>query len=68
MKIQQNEGILQLSSSEQQDNSQQLSQAVIHLLEDKAAATLLGEQAHQVVLNNQGASARTLAQVQELML
>lgn len=65
--LEQNQGIVQLSSPEQVDISQQLSQAVITLLEDKEAATLLGSQAHQVVLNNQGASARTLAQVQELI-
>lgn len=50
------------------DIHQQLAQAVINLLEDKEAANLLGIQAHNVVLNNQGASSLTLAQVQALLL
>lgn len=65
--LKQNQGIVQLSSIKQHDVSQQLAKAVINLLEDNDAATLLGSQAHQVVLKNQGASARTLAQVQELL-
>ena len=66
--LQQNQGIAQLlATSNNATHAQQLAQAVINLLEDKEAATLLGSQAHQVVLNNQGASARTLAQVQELI-
>lgn len=44
-----------------------LAKAVINLLEDKEAAYLLGSQAHKVVLNNQGATNKTLAQVQELL-
>jgi len=64
--LQQNKGIVQLSSAEN-DNYQQLAQAVINLLEDKEAASFLGSRAHKVVLNNQGASTRTLAQVQELL-
>lgn len=63
-----NQGIMQLPAGKQNDNSQQLSQTVINLLEDKEAANLLGSNAHRVVLNNQGASARTLAQVQELIV
>lgn len=65
--LQQNQGVMQLSAATQTDNSQQLSQAVINLLANKAAATKLGTNAHQVVLSNQGASARTLMQVQELI-
>jgi 3-deoxy-D-manno-octulosonic-acid transferase len=65
--LQQNKGIVQLSSSDKNENCQQLAQAVISLLADKEAAALLGAQAHQVIRNNQGASARTLAQVQELI-
>ena len=65
--LKQNQGIVQLSSIKQHDVSQQLAQAVINLLEDDDAATLLGSQAHQVVLKNQGASARTLAQVKKLL-
>jgi len=61
------QGITQLSSTNSSDDIKQLAQAVTHLLEDNEAATLLGLQAHQVVLNNQGASERTLAQVQELI-
>jgi len=66
MQLKQNQGIIQLSSTKN-DNYQQLAQTVINLLEDKDASNLLGSRAHRVVLNNQGASARTLAQVQELM-
>lgn len=44
-----------------------LAQAVIHLLEDKEAAYVLGSQAYKVVLNNQGASRKTLIKVQELL-
>ena len=66
--LQQNQGIVQLlSASNNVSHAQQLAQAVINLLKNNEAATLLGFQAHQVVLNNQGASARTLAQVQELI-
>ncbi len=67
MQLQQSQGIVQLSSSEEKNNIQALAQAVINLLEDKDAASLLGSQAYQVVLNNQGASTRTLTQVQELI-
>ena len=63
----QNQGVVQLSAATHNTNSQALSQAVIDLLENKAAASILGANAHQVVLSNQGASARTLAQVQELI-
>lgn len=63
----QNQGVVQLSASTQNSNSQALSQAVINLLENKEAASILGVNAHKVVLCNQGASARTLAQVQELI-
>lgn len=66
--LQQNQGIVQLSYSGENDNVQALAQAVINLLENKETANLLGSQAHQVVLNNQGASTRTLAQVQELII
>ena len=66
--LKQNEGVLQLSpASENNSPAQQLAQAVIKLLKDNEAANLLGSQAHQVVLNNQGASARTLVQVKELL-
>jgi len=66
--LKQNQGIVQLPSLQKDDNNQHLAQAVLNLLTDNEAATQLGVQAHQVVLNNQGASARTLAQVQELLL
>lgn len=65
--LQQSQGVVQLPPFAANDNVQVLAQAVINLLENKDAASLLGIQAHQVVLNNQGASARTLAQVQELI-
>lgn len=66
--LQQAQGIVQLSSTNPDDNAQQLAQAVISLLENKETASLLGAHAHQVVLNNQGASTRSLAQVQKLMV
>ncbi len=65
--LKQAQGIVQLSSSSPEEHSQQLATAVIDLLEDNGAASLLGAKAHQVVLNNQGASARTLAEVKELL-
>jgi 3-deoxy-D-manno-octulosonic-acid transferase len=46
---------------------QQLAQAVLSLLQDPAQQISLGAQAHEVVLANQGASNKTLAQVQELL-
>ena len=67
MQLKQNQGIIELSSTEN-DNYQQLAQTVINLLEDEEAAILLGSRAHKVVLKNQGASLRTLAQVQELLI
>lgn len=60
------QGIVQLPFS-QNDNFQQLAKSVINLLQDKYTATLLGKQAYNVVINNQGASDKTLVQVQELM-
>jgi len=66
--LQQNKGVVQLSPVSKSGNAAQpLAQAVIELLKDNKAASLLGSQAHQVVLNNQGASKRTLAQVLELL-
>jgi len=66
--LQQEQGLMQLSSTSQNDNAQQLAEAVINLLENNEAASLLGSHAHQVVLNNQGASTLSLAHVQELMI
>jgi hypothetical protein len=40
---------------------------IIDLLQDIPKAKLLGQQAHKVVMNNQGASDSTLSQIQELM-
>jgi 3-deoxy-D-manno-octulosonic-acid transferase len=66
--LKQLEGIVQLPVNQtSKAHSSQLAKAIIHLLNDTSAAALLGKQAHQVVMNNQGASARTLSQVQELM-
>jgi len=66
--LKQLEGIVQLPVNQtSKEQSSQLAKAVINLLDDTPAAELLGKQAHQVVMNNQGASARTLSQVQELM-
>ena len=62
------EGIVQLPVSKtNKGQSSQLAKMIINLLEDTPTAELLGKQAHQVVMNNQGASDRTLSQVQELM-
>ena len=73
--LQQNKGVIQLcsdpinSSVPSPANSivQMLAQTVMNLLENKEAAYLLGSQAHKVVLNNQGATNKTLAKVQELL-
>jgi 3-deoxy-D-manno-octulosonic-acid transferase len=65
--LQKNKGILTLSNNNQQGSSQLLSQAVLNLLNNSDTCSLLGVRAHQVVLNNQGASERTLAQVRELL-
>ena len=65
--LKQNQGIVQLSVTAPQDYGKPLAIAVKQLLENETEANLLGIQAHQVVLNNQGASARTLTQVQELI-
>jgi 3-deoxy-D-manno-octulosonic-acid transferase len=65
--LKQKEGIIQLSSSRPQDSEQQLASAVINLLENSEATNVLGAQAHQVVLDNQGASARSLDQVKALI-
>lgn len=65
--LKQNKGIVQLPLITPTNDCQHLAQAVIDLLADNKVASCLGTQAHQVVLNNQGASARTLTQVQELM-
>jgi len=66
MQLKKNQGVIQLDNTNS-DNHQQLAQAVIDLLKDKDSASLLGSKAHKVVLDNQGASMRTLAQVQELI-
>ncbi len=66
--LKQNKGVVQLlPTNDNTAQAQLLAQAVISILKDKQAASSLGVQAHQVVLNNQGASERTLAQVQELL-
>ena len=65
--LQQNKAVVQLPLLTEPDNGQQLAEAVLHLLPDTDAAHLLGTNAHQVVLNNQGASSRTLTQIQDLL-
>lgn len=66
--LKQLQGIIQLpfnkTSAEQ---SSQLASIIINLLQNTPKAELLGKQAYQVVMNNQGASDRTLSKVQELM-
>ena len=61
-----NKAIVQLSPVES-DQHHPLAQAVIQLLNDKNSASLLGANAHNVVQSNQGASARTLAQIRALL-
>lgn len=66
--LKQHQGIVQLPKSETStEQSSQLAKMIIDLLQDTPKAKLLGEYAHQVVMNNQGASDRTLSQAQELM-
>jgi 3-deoxy-D-manno-octulosonic-acid transferase len=66
--LKQLEGIVQLPVSQNSSGqSSQLALMIINLLQDTSKAELLGKQAHQVVINNQGASEHTLSQVQELM-
>lgn len=66
--LKQLQGIVQLpASSATIEHSSQLAEMIINLLQDKPKALLLGKQAHQVVINNQGASELTLSYIQELM-
>lgn len=66
--LKQLQGIVQLPVNQTSaGQSSQLAKMIISLLQDASKAELLGKQAHQVVINNQGASERTLSQVQELM-
>ena len=66
--LKQLQGIVQLPPSRTNtEQSSQLAQMIIDLLQDESQAELLGKQAHQVVINNQGASERTLSYIQELM-
>jgi len=67
--LKQYQGIVQLPESQTSiGQSSQLAKIIIKLLQDPPKAKLLGKQAHQVVMNNQGASVRTLSHVQDLML
>jgi 3-deoxy-D-manno-octulosonic-acid transferase len=66
--LKQLQGIVQLPLNQTSaGQSSQLAQMIIDLLQDTPKAEFLGLQAHQVVINNQGASDRTLSQIQELM-
>ena len=66
--LKQLQGIVQLPESPTSiEQSSQLANMVINLLQDTQKAELLGKQALQVVMDNQGASDRTLLQVQELI-
>jgi len=66
--LQQLQGIVQLPENQtSKGQSSQLAKMIINLLQDKSQAELLGKQAHQVVMNNQGASERTISHIQELM-
>ncbi len=64
--LKQNNGVIQLPIA-CNSISNTLAETVINLLENKNAAFELGSQAHNVVLNNQGASDKTLAQVHDLL-
>ena len=57
-------------SEKEHDNAQEstLAQAVIELLQQPEKQAILGCNAHKVVLKNQGASNKTLQQVQQLLL
>ena len=64
------DAIVQLSQandSEGDFHSQALASEVIQLLNDSQQATLLGDNAHQVVMANQGASKRTLLVARDLI-
>jgi 3-deoxy-D-manno-octulosonic-acid transferase len=66
--LKQLQGIVQLPVNQTSaEKSSQLAKMIINLLQDTPKAKLLGQQAHQVVINNQGASDHTLSQIQELM-
>mgnify|MGYP000107515852 CR=1 FL=1 len=68
--MQQNSAIMQLStpaSGNDNEQSQALASAVITLLKNQQQVDLLGERAQQVVMANQGASTRTLAEVKALI-
>jgi 3-deoxy-D-manno-octulosonic-acid transferase len=66
--LKQLQGIVQLPVNQTSaEKSSQLAKIIINLLQDTPKAELLGQQAHQVVINNQGASDHTLSQIQELM-
>lgn len=66
--LQQGNAIVQLPAPTSTDtHSQALATATISLLKDQQQLDFLGEQAHQVVMANQGASTRTLAEVKALI-
>lgn len=66
--LKQLQGIVQLPVNQTSaEKSSQLAKMIINLLQNTPKAELLGQQAHQVVINNQGASDHTLSQIQELM-
>ena len=65
--LQKQQGVVQLPKGDQPTTVHALSQAVISLLENATQQTTLGENAYKVVLANQGASARTITEVQRLI-
>lgn len=70
LQLQQHQGVIQLPETQHSAANtmpKALAQAVINLLTNKKAAHVLGSQAHKVVLSNQGATNKTLAQVQKLL-
>ncbi len=62
--LQKDKAVIQLA---ERKNSQALAQAVEQLLQDPAQQMSLGEKAYAVVMQNQGASQRTLATLQQLL-
>ncbi len=68
--LQQDNAIVQLSTptaNGDSEQSQALASAVISLLNNQQQMKILGEQAHQVVMANQGTSSKTLAEVKVLI-
>jgi 3-deoxy-D-manno-octulosonic-acid transferase len=57
----------ELNINDENSQSIELSTQVASLFNDKDKQTSLGEQAHKVVMENQGASSKTLAEVKHIL-